>query len=299
MAASAVKIIQVTNNSGFFVKFKVLLDDVNNLNHNFQVVDIRELTTVEEMRIFYTSFNQRNWSLNEFIFIATNNNLCVSIFDNLQNFLVSYGSCRAVVIPPNIVSADYSIFLPASTATLIATVTQGTYTIASTLWTQVSGPNPATIASPNSTTTNVSGLVGGTYVFNISADDGHGNIVNAIARIVVSTSTASIQVFYGAFTTDPYTALQTADSLTYQVPISVNSTDPFIRVDFTFSEGTEEWYVVKVPLAVSPKTNWYSNALNYGTLPDSVWRQPFVANGYRYYVTRSLVDNPGLPYIFS
>jgi hypothetical protein len=298
MSTSATKTIQVTNTSGFFVKFKVLLDDATNLNHDFIVADVRDLNTIDEMRIFYKTFNQRSWNLNEFIFLAVNNSLCVSIFDDQQNFIVSYGTCTAVVIPPNVVSGNAAVTLPTSSATLNSTASAGTYSIVSTLWTQVSGPNAATIATPNNASTVVSGLVGGTYVFNVAVNDGHGNIANATATVTVNNFTTTVG-YLGVYSSDPYTALQTSDTLTYRSTFNIGFSDSTLRLDFNFSEGTEEWYVVKVPASIAVKNNWYANSLNYGTLPDSVWRQPFVLNGFRYYVTRSLVDNPGLPYIFS
>ena len=47
-------------------------------------------------------------------------------------------------------------------------------TIVSYRWTQISGPNTATIATPNSATTTVSNLISGVYVFRFTITDNFG-----------------------------------------------------------------------------------------------------------------------------
>nr|WP_299487515.1 gliding motility-associated C-terminal domain-containing protein [uncultured Allomuricauda sp.] len=51
-------------------------------------------------------------------------------------------------------------------------ITGNTITIGSSLWSQISGPNTATIASPYARTTNVSNLIPGTYVFQYGISGG-------------------------------------------------------------------------------------------------------------------------------
>jgi Domain of unknown function (DUF4082)/K319L-like, PKD domain/Domain of unknown function (DUF4832) len=65
---------------------------------------------------------------------------------------------------------DQTITLPVSSVTLNATGTAGTITSYS--WTQVSGPNTASIATPTTITTNVTGLIQGTYTFQMSVNAG-------------------------------------------------------------------------------------------------------------------------------
>lgn len=56
------------------------------------------------------------------------------------------------------------------------------YTIVSYQWTQVSGPNTATITSPTSQSTTVTGLITGTYVFRVvSTDDNTGTATSTVS----------------------------------------------------------------------------------------------------------------------
>jgi predicted esterase len=66
--------------------------------------------------------------------------------------------------------ADQSITLPSNSVTLTGTATDPDGTIASYLWTKVSGP-AATITSPSSASTTITGLVQGSYVFRLTATD--------------------------------------------------------------------------------------------------------------------------------
>ncbi len=84
---------------------------------------------------------------------------------------------RGVATPkPPVVSAgvDKSITLPVSSVSLTGTATDADGTIASSLWTQTSGPVTAVIASPGVLTTNITGMIAGTYVFSLTAIDNSG-----------------------------------------------------------------------------------------------------------------------------
>lgn len=63
-----------------------------------------------------------------------------------------------------------TITLPTSSVTLDGSASTGAIT--SYLWTQISGPNTASIATPTTITTNVTGLIGGAYVFQLSVNAG-------------------------------------------------------------------------------------------------------------------------------
>jgi len=71
------------------------------------------------------------------------------------------------------IGANQTITLPTNTITATASATDSDGTIASYLWTNPSGGS-ANIASPNSATTSISGLVAGTYTFQITATDNLG-----------------------------------------------------------------------------------------------------------------------------
>lgn len=86
---------------------------------------------------------------------------------------------------PPIVSAGANQVHPSATTstTLTGTASDPGGSIASTLWTRVSGPNTPTIVSASSLSTSVTGMIPGTYVFRITATDNLG-----------ATSTATVQV---------------------------------------------------------------------------------------------------------
>jgi len=83
-----------------------------------------------------------------------------------------------------------TISLPTSTATLTGTVTDKTSTIKTYAWTQVSGPNTATISSPSSVTTTIKGLEAGTYVFQLKVTDNSGASATATVQVVVKAATS-------------------------------------------------------------------------------------------------------------
>lgn len=90
--------------------------------------------------------------------------------------------------------ANKSIVVPNSSVTLNATANDlDSYTLTYG-WTQVSGPNTGTIASPNSTSTTVSGLIEGTYVFRFSVSDGNTTTTSDVTVTVLpSGSLARIE----------------------------------------------------------------------------------------------------------
>jgi hypothetical protein len=78
---------------------------------------------------------------------------------------------------------NQTIILPTSTATLNGSGSTGTITTYA--WTRVSGPNTPTITTPTAVSTSVTGLIQGTYVFQLSLNGG------------VSTSQVTITVVPG------------------------------------------------------------------------------------------------------
>jgi hypothetical protein len=74
--------------------------------------------------------------------------------------------------PPVVNAGADQVLAAGSTSTSVTgTATDSDGTIASTAWTQVSGPNTATIVSASSLTTSLTGLITGTYVFRLTATD--------------------------------------------------------------------------------------------------------------------------------
>ena len=69
------------------------------------------------------------------------------------------------VLPTADAGADQTITLPVNSVTVTGTATTGSGASIVTTWSQLSGPNTATIATPSSLSTNITGLVEGTYTF--------------------------------------------------------------------------------------------------------------------------------------
>ena len=93
--------------------------------------------------------------------------------------------------------SNQTITLPVSTVTLDGTGSSGTIT--DYTWTQLSGPNTATITTPATVTTTVTGLIAGPYVFQLSLNGGVGLsqvtiTVNPLAGSTVSIFTSQVPV---------------------------------------------------------------------------------------------------------
>jgi len=105
-------------------------------------------------------------------------------------------NAAAVNTPPSVTtSGAQTITLPTSSVTLSGTGT-GTNgaTISSYAWTEASGPSTATIVSPASTSTNITGLVQGTYVFTFTAKDNHGLSSSGNVNVTVNPAPTGNQL---------------------------------------------------------------------------------------------------------
>lgn len=83
---------------------------------------------------------------------------------------------------------DQSITLPTNSTTLSGSATDPDGTISSYTWEKVSGPTGGVIVSPNSATTNITGLTQGTYLYRLKAMDNEFNIDIDEIEIVVNPS---------------------------------------------------------------------------------------------------------------
>jgi endoglucanase len=84
--------------------------------------------------------------------------------------------------------------LPTSTVSLTGSGSDADGTISSYAWTQVSGPNTATIATPSAATTNVSGLVQGNYVFRLTVTDNSGSTGTDDVTVTVQAAGSSTKI---------------------------------------------------------------------------------------------------------
>jgi hypothetical protein len=87
-----------------------------------------------------------------------------------SNYWVDVVFSTGPVAPTANAGPNQTISLPASSVTLNGSGSTGT--ISSYLWTRISGPNGPTITTPNAVSTTVTGLVQGTYVFQLSVNGG-------------------------------------------------------------------------------------------------------------------------------
>lgn len=86
--------------------------------------------------------------------------------------------------------ADKTIYFPESIITLNGTVPDSSDAFASYQWIQLSGPQGATIQFPNRLVTNVTGLVEGTYLFQLTGTDDIGNVAtDRLTVMVIRTHT--------------------------------------------------------------------------------------------------------------
>jgi hypothetical protein len=90
---------------------------------------------------------------------------------------------------PSMITVDagpsHTVQLPIDTVTLTGTVKTGQTASMSYLWTLISGPNAPTIVTNTSSTTLVSSLVAGTYVFQFQATNSEGNTAVDTTSVIV------------------------------------------------------------------------------------------------------------------
>jgi hypothetical protein len=84
---------------------------------------------------------------------------------------------------------DQSITLPTNIVTLSGSGTDADGTIVSYTWTKVSGPSAGSITDANSASTTVTGLVQGTYQFQLTVKDNQGAMGLATMQVIVNPIT--------------------------------------------------------------------------------------------------------------
>jgi len=99
----------------------------------------------------------------------------------------------ATVNQAPIVSAgpDRTLFLPTNSVQLSGSATDPDGSIASLIWTQISGPSSATLTNANLILLTVSNLVEGTYRFRLSATDNQGSTAFDEALVIVNAASVN------------------------------------------------------------------------------------------------------------
>lgn len=113
----------------------------------------------------------------------------LSATDNTGLTTVSNTSVTVLqeISPTVTAGGPYVVNSPSTSVSLVGNVTYNGGAIgSSTTWSYVSGPGGWTITSPSSTSTTITGLVQGTYVFQLAATDNNGNTSTSNATVVVN-----------------------------------------------------------------------------------------------------------------
>jgi hypothetical protein len=112
-------------------------------------------------------------------------------------WMLQHGDTSLVLATPPVPGApvanagsNQTIALPTSAATLTGSGSETNGTIASYAWSQTGGPSTATITTPNAAQTTVTGLVEGTYTFQLTVTDALG--VTATASVQVTVNAAPV-----------------------------------------------------------------------------------------------------------
>lgn len=82
--------LRLQNN--ILVEYKATLKDAENVSENFVISHPSKLDSYIEKQLFY-HLDKKKWTLNELIFFADNNRLCLVIFDSNGDEVARYGEC--------------------------------------------------------------------------------------------------------------------------------------------------------------------------------------------------------------
>lgn len=124
--------------------------------------------------------------------------------------------------------------------------------------------------------------------FSVQVTNSAGPIISGSATLTVTTV---IQAFFAfSTTTDFYPILLTnSDPFTYGSPITVTHNAP-IAVPLPGAMPANVFTLIKVPIGESVKTIWGNTALNFGTIPDSVFESIVQFGGFTYYASRGQIS---------
>lgn len=184
-----------------------------------------------------------------------------------------------------------TIQLPTATAALTATVTTGSYTIASQVWSFVSGPVTATVDPSTGAASGMSTV--GDYIFRVTVTDSKGNMVHADET--VHQTAAALLFYYDFFDTDPSvgdTADLTAIALTHSVAVTPGGAWTIPNA----SAGNGKWFMGKILASQADRVYWNNdNGLNQGPIPGPEYKATQTVSGNKYQLSRDLINlNPSI-----
>ncbi|KAA9039312.1 T9SS type A sorting domain-containing protein [Ginsengibacter hankyongi] len=112
--------------------------------------------------------------------------------DTVQISVISSTSFSGNIAPVADAGGDGSITLPTNSVPLTGTGTDSDGTVVGFQWSQVSGPSTASIVSPNTAATMVTGLIAGVYQFKFQVTDNDGALGTSTVNITVTNSSNNI-----------------------------------------------------------------------------------------------------------
>lgn len=99
---------------------------------------------------------------------------------------VTVNAAPANILPVSNAGVDKAIQLPVNSVSLTGSGTDADGTIALYTWSWLSGPTTFVISSPNTANTDITGLVAGSYVFQLKVTDNSGGAATDTMKITVS-----------------------------------------------------------------------------------------------------------------
>src|ERR1017187_4765334 len=115
----------------------------------------------------------------------------LQVTDNLG--AIGTSMLQVIVAPPNPIpvvnaGANQSIILPQDSILLSGSATETGGTITSYLWTKISGPSSGTITNDTLTSTPVTGLIQGVYLFQLQVTDNNGATGTGVMQVTVNAA---------------------------------------------------------------------------------------------------------------
>lgn len=192
--------------------------------------------------------------------------------------LMSY-SCQKnqILYPtPNVNAGPaQNINLPTDTAYLSGSATDSASTITGYIWSQISGPNTVVFSDDGSPQTTVSGLIAGTYIFQLMATDAAGQTGVGTVTVTVSGSkaptTLTLTTFFPGTSYSPYEMMYLGNATEFNPG---NSASPELLAETWTISGAEVWgrSFFKFNLSPIPAGTTVTSATLYlfsDTIPDN------------------------------
>ena len=195
-AAAIVPLSMSTNRPSTAWSNRIVADSIQSWGHGDPNHDVYGEFTMDlelyanQAKAGYGLFTPNNYGHGGWsnIYIPTFRQIINGTAMNIYEWMLT--NTRAIPPPgPPIANAgnNQTITLPTNSATLSGTATaSGGTTITGYAWTELSGPNTATIASPSSAVTRDSGLIQGTYVFQLKVTQSDGQTGTASVSVTVN-----------------------------------------------------------------------------------------------------------------